>query len=58
MEKPTLKGIRTYLHIFVAFLGAMGMFEKIGGEESALCIVDTAIELYGLVMAAYFRYKA
>ena len=53
-----LDGKRTYIGLAVALLGYFGLAQIIGGTEEVTRAVDSALALFGFVMAVYGRYKA
>jgi len=55
MEK--LNGYKTYIGLIVALAGALGAGKYIASEDLAI-ILNTALELGGLILAAYGRHVA
>ena len=52
-----MKGKKTYVGIVIALLGYVGVSQYFGAVDSAQ-FADSIVQLAGLVMAAYGRYKA
>ena len=52
-----LKGKKTFIGLFIALLGAIGVFKYVS-EGDLTTTLNTLAELGGLAFAAYGRYKA
>jgi hypothetical protein len=53
-----LSGYKTYLGILVAFLGVVGVANFFGGQVEFNEFINKLVEVLGLALAAYGRYKA
>ena len=52
-----MKGYKTYTGLVIALLGYLGVSQYFGAENSAQ-FADNIVQLAGLILAAYGRYKA
>lgn len=52
-----MEGIKTFVGILIALLGALGLGEIISNDE-AMVIVDSVAQFVGLAIAVYGRIKA
>lgn len=54
-----LQGYKTWIGLVLTILGAVGIFEKLGvTKEEVSQIIDTVMQLVGLVLASYGNYKS
>lgn len=55
----SLTGYRTWLGLAITIIGTFGLYEKLGlSKDDVSQIVDTAVTLAGLILAAYGNYQA
>lgn len=57
VSKNIMEGIKTFIGILIALLGALGLGEIISNDE-AMVIVDSVAQFVGLAIAVYGRIKA
>lgn len=52
-----MEGRKTYIGLIVAILGFIGIAQYFGGNSEMAVLVDKIVEVVGLLLAAYGRYK-
>jgi len=57
INKKYMEGIKTFVGILIALLGALGLGEIISNDE-AMIVVDSVAQFVGLAIAVYGRIKA
>ena len=54
-----MQGYRTWIGLGITFIGALGLLDKIGMTDAeAGQLADVAMQLVGLLLAAYGNYQA